>query len=315
MWQVNQPLQILALHYPEYQHFWQIEMDQRFLGDAGKYLDAVAEFARNEPRKQALERATYAYNQDVSGTYDDFLRSVDEANKGGSRAWGPVRIPDIKPIGPEPPIEKPENEDFWWGVGEDADVIVTSFCADVLQTEWVFRDWIQGASLGTATPRWFCPPAIMRGSRSLLLAVHDSQYHRGLTVPSEAVLPTWAIWHGLKLSFPPQPAYMRPHAGDGVFDEDDSDDEVSRNQTEWRHKDQKPWFGFPPEQSPDGLSHADPQSFANRGMTWWWTSNWPRKVMNVWLTGETGGDDLPSVLRAHNGSIYAPNMAMHPVKT
>ncbi|KND92118.1 hypothetical protein TOPH_02902 [Tolypocladium ophioglossoides CBS 100239] len=311
MWQVNQPLQLFALHYPEFDHYWQIEMDQRFMGHAGEYLDAVSAFARNEPRKQALERATYAFNEDLHGTYKGLTAQVDAANNGTSRAWGPVGIPDIRPIGPEPPVPRPEDDDFLWGIGEDADVVVTSMCADVMHTEWTFRDYITGFFRGQATPRWFCPPAVMRASRALLLAVHQGQHDQGLSIPSEAVLPTWALWHGLKLSYPPQPAYMRPHEPEL----EDFKDETTRDEAAFRNKTKTPWFGTTPAQSTDGLSHGNPQSFADRGMTWWWTASWPRRIVDIWLAGDTEAERMPALLAVVDGRVYVPNLAMHPVKT
>ncbi|POR39550.1 Uncharacterized protein TPAR_00246 [Tolypocladium paradoxum] len=312
MWQVNQPLQLFALHYPEFDHYWQIELDQRFMGHAGEYLDAVSAFARNEPRKQALERATFAFNEGIHGTYRALTAQVDAANNGASRAWGPVRIPDIQPIGPEPPVARPEDDDFLWGVGEDADVVVTSMCADVMHaTQWMFRDYITGFYRGRDTPRWFCPPAVMRASRALLLAVHQGQHAQGLSIPSEAVLPTWALWHGLKLSYPPQPAYMRPHEPEL----EDFEDETTRDEADFRNKTRTPWFGSTPAQSTDGLSHGTPQSFADRGMTWWWTASWPRRIVDIWLAGDTEAERMPALLAVVDGRVYVPNLAMHPVKT
>lgn len=311
MWAVNQPLQLFALHYPEFDHYWQLELDQRFLGDAGKHLDAISTFVRNEPRKQALERATFAFSDQLYGTYRDFMARVDAANNGSSRAWGPVAIPDIRPIGPEPPVTRPQDDDFGWGVGEDADVVVTSFCADVRQTEWVFRDFVRGFRHGARTPRWFCPPAVMRASRALLLAVHQAQHDSGLSLPSEAVLPTWALWHGLKLSYPPQPAYMRPHEAHL----EDLGDDWTRDAARFLETTRTPWFGNATHDSPDGLAHANPQSLADRGLTWWWTADYPRAIVEAWLAGDARRDKVPGVLAVHGGRVYAPNMAMHPVKT
>ena len=310
MWQANQPLQLFALHYPEFDHYWQLEMDQRFLGEAGRYLDAVSAFARKEPRKQAFERATFSFSELESGSYAAFSRDVDAANAGRSRAWGPVAIPDVAPIGPEPPSAGPGDDDFRWGVGEDADVLLSGFCEDVRTANWVFRDYIQGFRRGTRTPRWWCPPAIMRGSRALLLSVHAAQHERGLSLPSESILPTFALWHGLKLSYPPQPAYMRARPPGR-----EPQDETSRNRSEWRHPRRKPWFGWAPGESADGMGHPDPQSFADHGNTWWWASEYPRRVMDVWLRGEAHAVDMPSMLAVREGTVYAPNFAMHPVKT
>lgn len=311
MWAVNQPLQLFALHYHEFDHYWQIELDQRFMGDAGRYLDAVSVFARHEPRKQALERATYAFSEEIYGTYKQLMERVDAANNGKSRAWGPVRIPDIDPIGPMPPIEQPGDDDFTWGVGEDADIIVTSFCADVRQANWVFGDYVKGFEQGEETPRWWCPPAVMRASRRLLLTVHRAQHEKGMSLPSEAVLPTWALWHGLKLSYPPQPAYMRPHEAGAEDFRDDS----FRDPERWLNTTTTPWFGNDTARSQDGLSHGNPQSSADRGLTWWWTADWPRKIMDVWLAGDTTDDKIPSLLHVQDGKLYIPNMAMHPVKS
>ncbi|KAM4058876.1 biotin synthase-like protein [Hirsutella rhossiliensis] len=310
MWQVNQPLQLFALHFPEFDHYWQIELDQRFMGDAGAHLDAVAAFALNEPRKQALERSSYAFNEDVHGTYADLMLDVDMANQGKSRAWGPMRIPDVVPVGPMPPVKNPEEDDFTWGVGEEADIIVSSFCADVHHVDWIFRGYTEGLLAGGETPRWYCPPAIERVSRTMLMLTHQAQHDDGLSVPSEAVFPTWAMWHGLKLSYPPQPAYMRPRdpgVGDG--------EETSRNPDNWRHPERTPWFGQTPDRSRDGMSHANPQSLADSGLTWWWTSEWPREIMDVWLEGDTSADAMPGVLAMEDGEVYVPNFAMHPVKS
>lgn len=226
MWQVNQPLQLLAHHYPEYDHFWQLEMDQRFMGDTLEYLEAMEAFARAEPRKQALERATFPYSEDLYSSYADLMHRVDAANHGGSRAWGALCVPDVEPMGPRPPTAHAEKEHFRWGVGDEADVILTSFCEDVrASSDWVFHDWWRGGlELGIDTPRFFCPPAIARASRTLLRAVHDAQVATGISVPSEATLPSWAAWLGLKLSYPPQPVYAQP-VGDRHTEEDEEEQE------------------------------------------------------------------------------------------
>ncbi|PHH63627.1 hypothetical protein CDD81_5608 [Ophiocordyceps australis] len=283
MWQANQPLQLFALHYPEFDHYWQIELDQRFSSDAGAYLDAVAAFARREPRRQALERASFPLRQQQHSSYAELSAAVDAANAGASRAWGPLDAPaEIDPMGPQAPA----SLDWQWGVGEEADVIVTSFCAPVHGSQWVFAHYARG--FAAATQRWFCPPAVMRASRSLLLAVHAAQASQGLSVASEAMLPTWALWHGLKLSYPPQPVFAR-----GPQDE--------------------AWYGVAPEASPNGLGHGNPQSFAQRGLSWWWASDWPRHLMDAWLHGHD--DDAAALLTEHRGQVYMANVALHPVKT
>ena len=387
-WQINQPLQLLALHYPEFDHYWQIEMDQRFMGDAGEYFDAVAKFARDEPRKQSLERATFPYSEKFYSSYNDLLKQVNVANKGNTRAWGPMSGSGIDPIGPEPPTLSPQDDEFQWGKGEDADVIVTSFCADAVATgkAWVFGNWMAGRfSQGLDTPRWFCPPAVMRSSRSLLLSIHAAMHIRGLSLPSEAVLPSWALYHGLKISYPPQPNYRRtrglvtyedeekklpgckvsgktcPKSRNGYFSIPGLIMDVLRQTIIGRKKKyyDTSFYGLLPNQTGDGISHAKPQGDAGRILTYWWASNWPRQLMDIWMrdkedyfdshislaSSTTGGyemtatrgdvfddervdadeyeddeedDDfatLAEIFAIKNGTVYAPNFVMHPVKT
>ena len=295
MWQVYQPLQLFAMHYPEFDHYWQFELDMRFLGDAGHFLDAVTAFARKEPRKQALERSTFQQIQDEIGGYSSLQQAVNVAAAGGSYAWGPLRIPDVKPIGPRPPTDDPLADHFKWGVGEEADVIVTSFCQDVLSSEdWVFKDWIGGFSGKAATPRFFCPPAIGRSSRALLLAAHEAQIEKGLHVPSEATLISFALWHGLKISYPPQPVFWRQE-----------NDAATR----------RGWWKGGPLNSTEGIGPKNSNHPGGDGLSFWWGSAWPKQIVDAWKGVEDDSKGvLPWILADHNGEIYAPNALLHPVK-
>ncbi|KAK0611424.1 hypothetical protein B0T14DRAFT_441225 [Immersiella caudata] len=295
MWQVYQPMQLFALHYPEFDHFWQLELDMRFTGHAGKFLDRLADFARREPRKQALERSTFMHMQQQIGDYKQFFQTVDRVNNGHSYAWGPVRVPEIQPIGPEPPVRSPKEDDFQWGVGEEADLIVTSYCNNVSAAEkWVFRNWIKGFEAGIKTPRFFCPPAIMRSSRSLLLAIHEAQLDLSLRIPSEATPPSFALWHGLKISFPQHPVYWKVRDDFAI-------------QEQW-------WKGGPANSSsgmgPDILDHP-----RGLGLTYWWESGWPRQMYDVWQGIEPEeGVPFPWIMAKQNDKVYMPNMMVHPVK-
>jgi hypothetical protein len=295
MWQVFQPMQLLALHYPEFDHFWQLEMDMRFMGDAGKFLDRLTATARNEPRKQALERSSFWHMIAETGDYGEFFRAVDQANNGSSHAWGPLRVREILPIGPEPPVPDPVNETFQWGVGEEADVITTSYCMDANKpNNWVFREWIHGFQTGLQTPRWYCPPAIMRASRPLLLVIHQAQLEAGIRIPSEATLPSFALWHGLKLSFPQHPVFHR-----------DQDDENNR----------RGWWRGGPKGSSTGLGPDNSDHPRGTGLTFWWESDWAKHVFYEWM-GKRLEDAPPRpwLLQDWDGKLFVPNIVLHPVK-
>jgi hypothetical protein len=306
MFQVFQTTQLFALFYPEFDHYWQWEMDIRVLGDTLKYLEAVSTFARNEPRKQSVERSSYLHISKAQGSYSNFMAAVNSSLKGGATVWGPVHIPDIIPIGPPPPTPHPEDDNFSWGVGEDADVIVTNPRANVLEQQtWVFRDYIRGFQNGVDTPRITCPTAIMRGSRQLLLAIHDAQANQGLAVPSEATLPSFALWHGLKLSYPPWPWYSNLRRDEKFMDEFFNGGLPGTHSDGWAHGE-----GFYNQ-----LNHQD----LTAGSTWWWYSEFPDQIMQWWFqrTGNTDADDgeeMPFILKVHNGEVWAPNIAIHPAK-
>ncbi|KAK3386111.1 hypothetical protein B0H63DRAFT_450096 [Podospora didyma] len=295
MWQVYQPMQLLALHYPEFDHFWQLELDVRFTGDAGKYLDRLTSVARNEPRKQALERATFWHMQQMIGEYEDFFDEVNKLHNNSAKIWGPLRVPEILPIGPEPPTKFAQDDKFKWGVGEEADVIVTSYCTNVLNAhEWVFQGWLGGFRAGLKTPRFFCPPAITRTSRALLFVQHEAQMTQNIRVPSEATPTSFALWHGLKFSFPQHPIFWESR--------DDFD-----TMEKW-------WKGGPAKSStgigPDNVNH--PRGY---GLTFWWESDFPRKIYDAWQGRRLDdGVPFPWLLTRHEEKIYAPSMILHPMK-
>lgn len=242
MWQVYQPLQLIALFYPEFDHIWQMEMDIKYTSHVGEYLSALSNFAKNEPRKHSRERASYFYMPKVHGTYKNFVSTVNDTMAGGGGIWGPLRIPEVEPIGPAPPTENSQDDNFEWGKGEDADVILLSPCNIVDKLEgWTFKDWLTGFAPGRNPPRFVSPPAMKRTSGTLLRAIHTAQLEQGLAVPSEATPTTFAFWHGLKLSYPPSPWWMHPQVAE-------------RENVTWMDEFLN---GGPPSLEHDAIAHGD----------------------------------------------------------
>jgi hypothetical protein len=312
-YQIMQPLQLFGHFYPEFDFYWQLELDVRFTGHAGRYLAAMSDFAREQPRKQAIERSTWYYMPEFHGNYSNFLSSVNAtlAGKGGL-GWG-MRIQDFEPIGPKPPVNGSLADNFEWGVGEEADFIALTPCAYMPSLEhWVWRKWQQGFKAGTKTPGWMCQPAMGRASRALLLAVHHAQAVQGLAMHSEATLSSFALWHGLKLVVPPQPIYQDPQ-----WPRDKMNELFNGPGAVEAHR-RKGMVGMA---RGDAIYRQTPYEYiTTTSASFWYTSNFPDRIYDAWLgRGGQGGNashDLPHVLwKSEDGRVYAPNMMLHPVKT
>lgn len=304
--QVYQPLQLFAQLFPSFDHYWQLEMDMKITGNSRLWLDALSRFAQNDPRKQAVERSSYFYMPQVHGSYQEFKKSINDSLLGGG-IWGPIQVPDIPyPIGPQPPVASPQEDDFTWGVGEDADLILTNPLADVRTTRfWPFMHWIGGFENGEDTPRYYSPVAMGRYSWNLLNAMHHAQGSQGLALPSEASAVSFALYHGLKVSFPPHPWFHHPQAQRDVS--------VEELETLFNG-------GTPAEnaRTNNGLSFGkamyDPAGVYElfNGGTWWWVPGYPGRTMRHWMDQDQ--TKMPSMLREQAGQIWAPMMGLHPVK-
>jgi hypothetical protein len=300
--QIMQPLQIFSQFYPEFDHYWQLEIDARFLGHTGNMLDKFSDFARKEPRKQARERASWAYMSDYHGSYDDFFEAIDTVLDGKSSVWGPIDIHEINPIGPAPPVEDPRDDHFSWGVGEDADLILLNTMEEASRDEdWLFKGWHRGFSMGTELPLFVSVVAQGRASWNLLNAVHHAQANLGLRVPSESTLPSWALWHGLKISTIPLPTYQWPGRD--------------------RHEMEFALNGGGLDAFPDAIAfgparyRGSSMGFFTNGMTWQWWTTLPEDLANPWYIDEVDNAILPDVLLNQDGHLYAPNIIIHPRKT
>ena len=157
-------------------------------------------------------------------------------------------------------------------------------------------------SLGAdALPRLQSPVSMARCSAVLLNLLHNAQATQGLALPSEATAVSFAWYHDLKISYPPIPFFMRDRYRD-----------VKEMETLFN--------GGPVEMGGKGATLYDPirhWDLANDG-TWHWGGGWPREIMDVWLGIKDldRDENLPWILRRdEDGRIWAPSMALHPVKT
>ncbi|KAK2804707.1 hypothetical protein FQN50_006547 [Emmonsiellopsis sp. PD_5] len=199
-------VQNFAIDNPEFSYFWNWEMDSRYTGHHYEFVEKVAEFARNQPRRGMWERNARFYIPDMHGHYDyGFRNYVEQFDK--EAVWGPVFIddPNLKPKGPKPPVSEPEKDNYEWGVGEDADYISFLPIFHPIGTDWVIRNEVYGY-MGVNTPRRASLITHSRVSRRLLLAM-DSENVSGRHMSSELFPGSAALLHGLKAITAPHPIF------------------------------------------------------------------------------------------------------------
>ena len=190
-------------------------------------------------------------------------------------------------------------------------------CQNVtFEPRWFGESYIFGFSQGRDVPRFFCPQAVGRASFTLLNAIHVAQLEEGVRVPSEATLASFAYWHNLKISMPPQPWFVNPR-----WDAKEMD-EMMNGGLPLR----KEWMGF--ANGTKLLNDSIHKLFQEDiHPTYRWGSAFPGELMNAWMGSEeaakedeedTSGveTELPYLLRrGDDGKIYAPSLMLHPVKT
>ncbi|CAK7244903.1 MAG: hypothetical protein STHCBS139747_006466 [Sporothrix thermara] len=78
------PLQHFAQQHPEYAHYWNWEMDMRFLGSYYEFFNRLGIWADNQPRRRLWERSAKYYIPALHGSWENFTARVDtEAHEAG----------------------------------------------------------------------------------------------------------------------------------------------------------------------------------------------------------------------------------------
>ena len=120
-----------------------------------------------------------------------------------------MKTTGIEPVGPEPPAATPEEDNFEWGVGEEADFISLSPVFDVEGSGFIFRNTKDQYPDGRKTPaRATATVPVTRFSKRLLRAMHHGQVNLGVHMFPEMYPESTTLHHGLKLVVFPLPVYM-----------------------------------------------------------------------------------------------------------
>ncbi|KAI2635302.1 hypothetical protein GGS21DRAFT_515194 [Xylaria nigripes] len=334
-------LQYFAYQHPEYDYFWQWEMDIRYIGHYFDLVSKIERWAREQPRKGLWERNSRFYLPSVHGSWENFKLMTQEQIANGfnddgnvedgaasvgkdtdsSRAekpiWGPERPMDSKDwydpdLDPTPPTTY-EKDNYEWGVDEEADYIVFNPLFDPERTTWGLANDITGYNEGEnheKPPRRAQIVTASRMSRRLLLTMHkETAFLKHHAFP-EMWPGTVALQHGFKAVFVPHPVYV---------------------ERQWPTE----TFAKTLNNGKNGASGGSRYSvFGDRehnleGLTWFYRSTFSEKLYGRWLglsVDDVGGEQFELVvnesksgktvedLRGGEGRMCVPPMLIHPVK-
>ena len=209
---LHMPLQWFAHQHPEYEYFWNLEMDMRYTGHYYELLDRISQWSKEQPRAGLWERSAKYYIPALHGSWDDFTKLVESENKENEytsfnrkKYWlgQPLDFPGRQwlkgEVGNRPPSCSGESNSSLCGVGEEADLITLNPIFDPLNSGWVLANDITGYNTSLPIPpRRNVIVAAGRLSKKLLNIMHQEMIQFGHSAFTEMFPPTIALHHGLK---------------------------------------------------------------------------------------------------------------------
>ncbi|CAD6440439.1 4f531d3f-95fc-43ed-928e-7ef5b50b45b5 [Sclerotinia trifoliorum] len=288
------PVQIFALDYPQFDFYWNWEMDTRYTGHHYGLVEKLTKFGTDQPRKYLWERNERYYIPSVHGSYDTDFRKTVEILSGKDTIWAPPNVSNVVPTGPLPPVSDPAEDNYEWGVGESADYISVAPMFNPNGTGWVGKNDVWGYDGRNDTPRRTTIITHSRCSKKLLDAMHTENLN-GNHVSSEMTPQTVALLHGLKAVYAPLPIF---------FDR------------AWNGTSLNKWFNPGPKEE-SGSSSDSPFGWGKEkrflGMTWYYRAIPPARLYNNWMGWEDhgmGGAEWENLY----GRPCLPPLLLHPVK-
>jgi hypothetical protein len=290
------PLQWFAYKHPEYDYFWHWEMDMRFTGHYYELHEQTSAWAKKQPRKGLWERAAKYYIPRKHGSYEKFTEIVEEdrIKTGEDPIWGFVDFPNTGML-PHPESGKPPHpypkDNYEWGVGEEADLIVFNPLFRPEQTNWVFRDDVTGYNLSCPVPpRRVAIITVSRLSRKLLDLMHKETWKMKHHMFPEMWAPSVALHHGLKAVYVPHPVY---------FDRDWPLDTLDNT------------FNHPgaPHESPFGWGEHNQQ-----GSSFYYNSGFSPALWRRWLGSRENNEGGSKEEAKGTGRMCLLPLMFHPIK-
>ena len=329
---VFMPLQHFSQLHPEYDSYWNVEMDVRYTGHWGVLLERLSVWAREQPRKGLWERAARYYIPSVHGSWEDFTQMVRvrsemlpqgppparsrwaayaDPDNAAASSQANTREEDPKPVwGPRSPADAPPFEGdpsppttyagdkYAWGVGEDADLIALNPLFDPDGSDWRLADDVTGYNRSLPPPpRRAAVVTTSRLSRRLLDAMHRETALRRHAMFSEAWPASVALHHGFKAVSVPHPVYV-DRAWPPAFLERTFNAGVDGPDTRGRK----------------ALVWGEGQMHNLKGVSWYYNSGFAPNLWRRWLGFRVDGGGGEEWENAREGRMCLPPMLLHPVK-
>ncbi|KAI1381823.1 hypothetical protein F4677DRAFT_5460 [Hypoxylon crocopeplum] len=292
-------LQWFSQQHQEYDFVWNWEMDIRYTGHYYEFHNGVSNWAAEQPRKLLWERSSRFWIPGVHGSWSKFSQLVEQETleRHEKPVWGPVKFPTsgsgmISSPKENTPPTKIEDDDYTWGVGEDADLIVFDPLFDPAKTNWVFRNDVTGYNTSLETPpRRAAIITVARLSRQLLNTMHEETYRTHHTMFPEMWPPTVALHHGYKAVYAPHPVY---------FDR------------KWPLDTMDKIFNYPPvpQESPFGWGEHNMQ-----GGSFYYNAGFSGALWRRWLGAKENGEGGKKTEESGSGRMCLRGMLYHPIKS
>ena len=323
------PMQYFAHQHPEYDFFWNWEMDIRYTGHWYNLISNVQRWAKKQPRKGLWERNARFYIPSEHGTWEDFKQMVrvqsempppKPANlpfgakagpptpESGNTLPPPIEIekPIWGPLPHEDTISYPEDpqpnttysqDNYAWGVGEEADFISLSPIFDPTGTTWLLADDVTGYNTTLhSPPRRAAVITASRLSKKLLATMHKEVALQRHLMFSEMWPASCALHHGLKAVYVPHPVYV---------------------DRKWPTK----YLAGVLNGGKNGASGGARTSVYGerehnfRGTSWYYNSGFAPSLWKRWLGYRVDNDGGEEEELAGEGRMCLPPMLLHPIKS
>ncbi|RMZ90518.1 hypothetical protein DV736_g2244, partial [Chaetothyriales sp. CBS 134916] len=196
------PLQYFAARHPEFDYFWQWEMDLRVTGHYHELFRQITDWAQAQPRHLAWERSSRFFIPELyNNSYQNFAHAVEDEVLASGRP--PISGPQAARA---KLLEIPHQASLTNG-SNIVDLITLNPLFDPKGTAWAFHDDITGYVDGRPPTRAALITA-SRLSRRLLLLMHEETYRKKHTMFPEMFPASVALQYGLNAMYAPLPVYF-----------------------------------------------------------------------------------------------------------